>query len=216
MSRSDVLTIGVSAVTVGMGFIVGGPIWGCGFLTVGIIFLAVYFLRDDEQSAITIGNIEDVRSKVSPAPCVIVTKIEHYEGAGIRPPETRILLKNVGEHIVQNVGLSAFVLSGKEVTSTRVATLPINADETVVPNIAGDTWQRNLLSLLESEWFEDITKPELTTRVALSYENLHGNTFEMPFDLVYNAAAHRSLTKENRNRKILMEARNFGPVKHLL
>lgn len=50
---------------------------------------------------------------------VIVTQIEHDEGAGILP-KTAIVLKNVGKETLQNVGLKTFALSGKEIVFTRI------------------------------------------------------------------------------------------------
>jgi hypothetical protein len=159
-------------------------------------------------------------SPVAVPPHVIVVKIEHPEHG--MTPETSITLKNVGKEVVQNVGVRPFTLSGKEVSFTQVAIIAIDAEKAVSPRIKGVVvlQQRDLLSVLESEWANtDVSKKEFTVRTRVRFEDLVGKSFEVPFDLVYCAHVHRlyKITQNERakNQYVLLEARNFGPVKQL-
>lgn len=68
MSKGDILTVSCTAIAISAGFLLSGPIAGCLFLVVGIVFLAFYFQREDDKSSTTIlGDIspdETIRAYV--------------------------------------------------------------------------------------------------------------------------------------------------------
>jgi len=43
LSKSDWLGIAVAAISIGIGFILGGPAWGCAFLLIGVVCLVFFF-----------------------------------------------------------------------------------------------------------------------------------------------------------------------------
>jgi len=155
---------------------------------------------------------------------VIVSKIEHPDHG--MTPETSITMKNVGKEIVQNVTLKSFFLSGgKEVSFTSVATLGTGEEKSISPRIKGMPREkyfqhRDLLDAMFSEWANTAAEQkEFSVKAAIRFENLKGDAFEVPFDLVYFAHIHRLCKISNNERtkreSVLLEARNFKPVRLL-
>ena len=56
MSKSDKLTIAVAAILSGLGFVVGGPVWGFGLLIFGLIYLVAFWHHQPEPT-LSLGSI---------------------------------------------------------------------------------------------------------------------------------------------------------------
>jgi hypothetical protein len=170
-----------------------------------------------------IGGMTEEQTPTSPAvtPQVIVIRAEQ-SGDGMTP-QTNLSLKNVGKEVAQKVTVKPFSLSGKRVSFTQLAVLALDAEQSISPRIEGVETvfaKRDLLDALFGEWANaDPTQKEFAVRTAVQFENLNGIAFEVPFDLVYCAYVHRlykiSLNERSKREMVLIEARNFGPVKPL-